>query len=114
MKTMQGILAAGLLVAGALGAANMAQARTYWSVGVGVPGVAVGVAPAAYPYYYPQPVYVQPPIYDYGYWPAPAYVSPYYYSGYYGYYGGYYGRARYYGRPGYRAYRPAARAYRHR
>ncbi|MDR2155431.1 MAG: hypothetical protein LBE78_10490 [Burkholderiaceae bacterium] len=81
MKTMQRILAAGLLVAGGLGTASMAQAGVHWSVGVNVPGVAVGVGapvavypqpayyPAAYPYY--APAYVAPPVY-YGV-PRPVY-----------------------------------------
>ena len=80
MKTMQRILATGLLAAGALGAAGVAQARSdvYWSLGVGGPGVAVGVGNA--PYYAPQPVYVAPPpVYVR---PRPDYMAPepYYYA----------------------------------
>ena len=74
MKTMQRMLATGLLAAGALGAVGVAQARdVYWSVGVGAPGVSVGVGNAA-PYYAPQPVYVSPPpVYVE---PRPVYVAP--------------------------------------
>ena len=45
MKTMQALAAVGILVVGALGFAGAAQARdnVFWSVGVGAPGVAVGV-----------------------------------------------------------------------
>ena len=48
MKTMHRILATGLLAAGALGLASTAQARNdvYWSVGVGGPGVSIGVGNA--------------------------------------------------------------------
>ena len=73
----QRFLALGVLGAAALGAATVAEARdnVYWSVGVGGPGVAVGVSNAPPPRYYaPQPVYVQP---------APVYVAPpphYYYQ----------------------------------
>ena len=74
MTKMLRVLAAGLLAAGALGAAGGAQARdVYWSVGVGVPGVAVGVG-APQPYYAPAPVYMPPPpVY---YRPRPVYVAP--------------------------------------
>lgn len=75
MKTMQRILATGLLAAGALGVAGMAQARdVYWSVGVGSPGISVGVGNVPPVYYAPQPVYVQPaPVYVE---PRPVYVAP--------------------------------------
>ena len=75
MKTMQRILATGLLAAGALGLAGTADARNdaYWSVGVGGPGISVGVGNAP-TYYQPAPVYYQPaPVY---YQPAPVYVRP--------------------------------------
>ena len=103
MKTMQRILATGLLAVGALGAAGMAQARdVYWSVGVGAPGVAVGVGnapPVVYAppvYYEPPPVYVRPrPVY---YGPPPVYYGPprgyYRHPGYYGPPRGYYGPPR--------------------
>ena len=75
MKTMQRMLATGLLAAGALGAVGVAQARdVYWSVGVGSPGVAVGVGNVPPAYYGPAPVYVQPaPVYVA---PPPVYVRP--------------------------------------
>ena len=65
----------GLLGAAALGASTAAQARDdiFWSVGVGGPGVSVGVSNAR-PYYAPAPVYVQPaPVYVA---PRPVYVAP--------------------------------------
>ncbi|WP_406625586.1 hypothetical protein [Acidovorax sp. SDU_ACID1] len=42
---------------------GIAQARSdvYWSVGVGAPGLAVGVGNAAPVYYAPPPVYYAPP-----------------------------------------------------
>jgi hypothetical protein len=99
MRKIPHILAAGLLTALAVGSVGVAQARgsVSWSVGVGVPGVAVGVGA------YPAPVVVAP---------------PYYYGGYYGNYYGYYDYAppvvyrpapAYYGRPVYYGSRP----YRH-
>ena len=73
-----------VLVAG-LCATNAAQARDVsWSVGIGAPGVSVGVsngygyAPPAYVaapvYHYPPPVYVQPPPVYYA--PRPVYYAP--------------------------------------
>lgn len=59
------LAAAGLLGVGA------AQARVSWSVGVGLPGVAVGVAE---PYYAPAPVYTAPPAYYAP--PPPVYYRP--------------------------------------
>ena len=83
MKTMQGLVWVGTLVIGALGFAGSAQARdnVYWSLGVGGPGVAVGVGnvpPVVYApppvYVAPQPVYVRPrPVYMA---PPPAYYAP--------------------------------------
>lgn len=82
MTSLHRILATGLIAAGALGAAATAQARNdvFWSVGVGAPGVSVGIgnAPAYYPpqpvYAAPQPVYVAPqPVYVA---PQPVYVRP--------------------------------------
>ena len=63
------------LPAGALGAVGVAQARdVYWSVGVGSPGVSVGVGNVPPAYYGPAPVYVQPaPVYVA---PRPVYVRP--------------------------------------
>jgi len=64
--------AAGVVAAGALFGATSASARgdVSWSIGVGVPGVAVGVgSPAYYPapvYAAPAPVYYAPPAYYYG------------------------------------------------
>lgn len=68
-------LSLGLLGVAALGATSAAQARNdvFWSVGVGGPGVSVGVSNAP-PYYAPAPVYVQPaPVYVA---PRPVYVAP--------------------------------------
>lgn len=76
MKTLQRILVSGLLAAGALGATGVAQARNdvFWSVGVGAPGVSVGVGNAPPVYVAPQPVYVAPqPVYVR---PRPVYVAP--------------------------------------
>ena len=91
------------LALAAMGFASSAEARgdVSFSVGVGLPGVAVGVS-NAYPVYggYPQPVYVEPapvyyeppPVY---YRPRPVYVqpAPVYYQrsqGWRGRHGGYY------------------------
>ncbi len=64
----------------ALGTATVAQARSdvFFSIGANLaPGVNLGVSNAPY---YPQPVYVQRPVYvqpqSYYYQPAPVYVSP--------------------------------------
>lgn len=68
-------LALGFLGAMALGASSVAQARdnVHWSIGVGAPGISVGVGNAPH-YYAPQPVYVQPaPVYVA---PRPVYVAP--------------------------------------
>ncbi|MFT4269107.1 MAG: hypothetical protein QM586_18130 [Xenophilus sp.] len=65
--------AAGAVAAGALFAASSASAAVGWSVGINVPGVAVGVANPGY-YYPPAPVYyAPPPVY---YRPAPVYYAP--------------------------------------
>ncbi|MDM0022541.1 hypothetical protein [Variovorax saccharolyticus] len=65
--------AAGAVAAGALFAAASANAAVGWSVGVNVPGVAIGVA-TPQPYYAPAPVYVAPaPVY---YPPPPVYYRP--------------------------------------
>ncbi len=70
MTSVKSVLGQAALVAVAvLGFAGAAQAgsNVYWSVGVGSPGVSVGVTNA-------RPVYVQPaPVY---YQPAPVYVQP--------------------------------------
>ncbi|MCR8956333.1 hypothetical protein V9L20_11560 [Variovorax sp. CCNWLW225] len=93
--------AAGVVAAGALFAATSASARgdVSWSVGVGLPGVSVGVgAPAYYPapvyaapapVYYapPPPVYYRPPPPVY-YRPAPVYYAPPAYYAPRGYYRG--------------------------
>ena len=65
------------LAVAAMGFASSAEARgdVQFSVGVGLPGVSVGVS-NAYPVYggYPQPVYVEPaPVYVQ---PRPVYVQP--------------------------------------
>ena len=73
--------AAGASVAlAALGTATVAQARSdvFFSIGANVaPGVNLGVSNAPY---YPQPVYVQRPVYvqpqSYYYQPAPVYYEP--------------------------------------
>jgi hypothetical protein len=97
--------AAGVVAAGALFAATSASARgdVSWSVGVGLPGVAVGVGN---PGYYPAPVYAPPaPVYYAP--PAPVYYNPppVYYRPAPVYYGppAYYG-PRYYGRGYYRGH----------
>jgi hypothetical protein len=97
--------AAGVVAAGALFAATSASARSdvSWSIGVGVPGVAVGVGSPAY---YPAPVYVPPaPVYYAP--PPPVYYRPppVYYRPAPVYYGppAYYG-PRYYGRGYYRGH----------
>ena len=68
----------GMLNMALLAGAGAAQARSdvYWSVGVGAPGVAVGVGNAA-PMYYapPPPVYYAPPPVVYAP-PRPVYYSP--------------------------------------
>ncbi len=80
--SLKQVMALVFLGAAALGASTAAQARdnVYWSVGVGGPGVSVGVGNAP-PYYAPRPVYVQPaPVYMA---PRPVYVAPpqpYYYQ----------------------------------
>jgi len=98
--------AAGVVAAGALFAATSASARgdVSWSVGVGLPGVAVGVGGPAY---YPAPVYSPPPVYYAP--PAPVYYNPpppVYYRPAPVYYGppAYYG-PRYYGGGYYRGHR---------
>jgi hypothetical protein len=62
------LAAAGIGLAATLGAAVPAEARTFVSVGIGLPGV----------YYAPPPVYYAPPP------PPPVYYapSPVYYGGY--------------------------------
>ncbi len=115
MKSMQRMLAAGALALGALGSAGMAQARdVYWSVGVGSPGVAIGVgnAPPAYyappVYMQPAPVYVQPrPVYVQ---PHPVYMQP---PAYYGPPRGYRPARYYYGPPGHHKHYKKSR-HRHR
>lgn len=78
MRILQGMALAGAVVLGALGMAGAAQARdnVYWSLGVGAPGVALGVGNAP-PVVYapPPPVYVAPPRPVYVA-PPPAYFAP--------------------------------------
>lgn len=86
---------AGLALA-LLAGVGSAQARSdvYWSVGVGAPGVALGVGNAAPVYYAPPPVYYAPPPVVYAppvyraprpvYYAPPVVVAPPV-----GYYGGY-------------------------
>ena len=75
-RTKFGAVAAGALALAAIGFAGAAQARdnVSFSIGVGVPGVQVGVSNAYPVYTRPQPVYVQPqPVYVQ---PRPVYVQP--------------------------------------
>lgn len=75
MKTLSRIVLVGATALGLLGLAGTAQARSdvYWSVGVGAPGVAIGVGNVP-SFGYAPPVYVQPaPIYVA---PQPVYVAP--------------------------------------
>lgn len=65
--------AAGVVAAGALFATASASAAVGWSVGVNVPGVAIGVA-TPQPYYAPAPVYYPPPAAYYA--PPPVYYRP--------------------------------------
>jgi hypothetical protein len=68
--------AAAVLALAGLGTASVAQARDNinWSVGIGVPGVAIGASNGYYGHNN-YPVYTQPaPIYA----PAPVYPSSYY------------------------------------
>ena len=70
------LAAVGAVAASALFAAASANAGASWSVGIDLPGVAVGVAePGPVHYYQPAPVYSAPaPVY---YEPAPrAYYRP--------------------------------------
>ncbi|NDZ17892.1 hypothetical protein C7T35_09025 [Variovorax sp. WS11] len=70
------LAAVGALAASALFAAASANAGASWSVGIDLPGVAIGVAePGPVQYYQPAPVYSAPaPVY---YEPAPrAYYRP--------------------------------------
>ncbi len=74
-QSIKRFLALGVLGATALGASMSAQARdnVYWSVGIGAPGVSVGVGNAPPVYVQPAPVYVPPPVYVA---PRPVYVAP--------------------------------------
>ena len=92
-RSFRAVLAATGLALAALVGAGVVQARdVHWSVGVGVPGVSVGVgneypAPPSRPVYYtappvyyapqPKPVYYVPP--PPVYYPQPVYVAPEYY-----------------------------------
>ena len=102
-------LALGLLVTAGLALTPAAFARGGVSIGVNLPGVAIGVGPhhsyvgVGYAPGYYAPGYYAPAYYDYGY---PAYYGPAYYGGvviggggyYHGYRGGYYrGGHGYYG-----------------
>jgi len=72
------LAAAGIGLAATLGAAMPAEARTYVSVGVGLPGVYYAPPPPVY--YAPPP---PPPVV---YAPAPVYYGPGYYHPYYHHY----------------------------
>ena len=89
MKIIQSgsfLVAASTLALAGLGFAGAAQAgnEVYWNVGVGSPGVQLGVSNAPPVYYQPvyvqpYPVYVAPPQVVYVR-PAPIYVAPTYYG----------------------------------
>lgn len=96
MKIIQSgafLVAASTLALAGLGFAGAAQAgnEVYWNVGVGSPGVQLGVSNAPPVYYQPAPVY-RPPVYVQPYpvyvappqvvyvRPAPIYVAPTYYA----------------------------------
>ena len=67
---------AGMAAAALLGLAGQAQARdVHWGVGVGVPGVTIGVGNAPV-YYPPAPVYYAPPRPVYYAPPRPVYYAP--------------------------------------
>ncbi len=105
-------MAFGLVAVAGLAFASAASARDHFSLGISVPGLAVGVGPhhtyvgvgGGYysPGYYGPAYYAAPaPVY---YAPAPVYYGPAYYGGYYSrpvYRGGYYGHGYY--RDGYRS-----------
>jgi len=117
-------LALGLLVAAGLALTPAAFARGHVSVGIGLPGLAIGVGPhhtyvgvGGYyaPGYYAPAYYGAPVVYDYGY---PAYYGPAYYGGvvYSGggyYHGGYRGGYRGYYHGGYRGGYHGGEHYRH-
>ena len=97
----------GLLVAAGLALTPAAFARGHVSVGISVPGVAIGYGPGYYGYYGPR--YYGPVVYD-DYYYDPYYYGPSYYGpsvviggGYYGHYGhyGHYGYRGGYSRGGY-------------
>jgi hypothetical protein len=100
----------GLLVVAGLALAPAAFARDHFSVGISLPGVAVGIGPhrgyvgvGGYyaPGYYGPAYYGPSPVY---YDTYPGYYGPAYGVGvgyYGGYRGGYYGRGAYYGGHGY-------------
>lgn len=69
-------IASGALVAGAMLAVPSANAATAWSLGINLPGVAVGVAEPGPVYYEPAPVYVSPPPVYYRPPPPPVYYRP--------------------------------------
>jgi len=105
-------LALGLLVAAGLALTPAAFARGHVSVGIGLPGLAIGVGPhntyvgiGGYAPGYYAPAYYGPAYYDAGYY-APAYYGPAYYGGVVytsgGYYRGGYRGGYYHG--GYRGY----------
>ena len=101
-RSIQALVASAGVALVMLTASGAAQAHggVSWSVGIGVPGVAVGVAspqpyyysPPAPAYYAPQPVYVPPPPVYYRparpvYYAPPVVVAPpavYYGGGYRG------------------------------
>ena len=74
-RSVSAWLAAASVALLALGSTGAAQARgnVYWSAGVAVPGVVVGVGNGYSVYTTPEPTYYAPAP---GYYPAPAYYAP--------------------------------------
>ena len=108
IRSLRALVAVAAVALAGLGASGAAQARgdVNWSIGVGVPGVVVGVgngyqqgysgyAPQAY-YAPPPPVYYAPPPPVYYAPPRPVYYAPPVVVGppAYGYYGGRYNQHR--------------------
>jgi len=76
IRSLFGLMAAASVALAGLGASGAAQARgdVNWSIGVGVPGVVVGVG-NGYPGYAPQAYYAPPaPVYYAP--PPPVYYAP--------------------------------------
>ncbi len=109
----------GLLVAAGLALTPAAFARDHFSLGIGLPGVSVGIGSrhsfigvgvgGYYPGYYAPAYYAPAPVYYGGYY-GPAYYGPAYYGGVV--FRGGYGHG-FYGRPGF-AHPVARGGYYHR